>query len=427
MRLTHLTLQQYRNHTSVDVDFDPERPLQYLIGPNAHGKTNILEAIYLLALTKSFRTSTQEDLIQWDQEYARVKATLQTNRDTFELEIFLGNPPQPKRQLKKNGVKISAEDFIGNCQIVFFHPEDLNILYLGPDLRRRYLDVMNIQLFKPYFRALKNYRRIHQQRNALLKNIKDGLAGIQDLEIWDEQLIEHGALITAYRRYTLSFINKHLQEEYQSIAQKNEAASVKYVSNIWQNQYAPLPDNLSLPNESDLEEIKALFTESLCRARQKDLYSLHTSVGPHRDDMELTLKDRPIASHASRGEVRSLLLALKLLELTYHEHHTQEKPLLLLDDVFSELDEDRQKMLMQTAEKGGHQTIITTTHLDQNTTTPPYFNTELRQPNPPLNEDPSSAAQSTNELQGIADHLARPHQKLNILDITKQAPKALRY
>jgi DNA replication and repair protein RecF len=141
-----------------------------------------------------------------------------------------------------------------------------------------------------------------------------------------------------------------------------------------------------------------MFTKALYQARPRDLHSLHTSVGPHRDDMELTLKDRPIASHASRGEVRSLLLALKLLELTYHEHHTQEKPLLLLDDVFSELDEERQKMLMQTAEKGGHQTIITTTHLDFS--------------------DPET---------NTATNFDRPHQKLNILDITQQAPKALRY
>ncbi|MFC1749728.1 DNA replication/repair protein RecF, partial [Pseudomonadota bacterium] len=178
MQLVKIQLENFRNYESLDLRFDDPGATSFIVGQNAQGKTNILEAIYLLALTKSFRTSHQEDLIKWESEYARVTGEFE---DGQKLEVFLGNPPQPKRSLKKNEVKISAEKFIGNCQIVFFHPEDLNMLYLGPNLRRRYLDILNIQINKDYYRGLRSYKRVLEQRNSLLKGIRAGTSHESDL------------------------------------------------------------------------------------------------------------------------------------------------------------------------------------------------------------------------------------------------------
>jgi DNA replication and repair protein RecF len=352
MRLNRLILEQYRNYSKMDLQIDPAQSITYIIGQNAQGKTNILEAIYLLALTKSFRTKNQQNLIQWDKEFSRVKGVFEAQNDTFELEVFIGNPPHPKRSLKKNGVKTSLYKFIGNCQMVFFHPEDLNILYLGPDLRRRYMDILNIQINPAYYNALRAYKRIMQQRNSLLKNIKDGFSAPQDLNVWDEQLIEQGSTIMEERQKTIDFINSHITGTYRKISENNEEIRLNYLSAYEKNDTV-----------GDLyEHIKNSFKEKLQQSREKDLRAEFTTVGPHRDEIEFILNERPLASHASRGEYRSIILTLKLIELKYYEEKTGEKPLLLLDDVFSELDKKRQRMLLESIK--GYQAILTSTTID---------------------------------------------------------------
>lgn len=340
MRLKSLKLEQYRNYKALSLDFESEEPITTVIGKNAQGKTNILEAIYLLALTKSFRTSKQQDLIQWGTDYCRVKGSFETASGLLELETFYGNPPQPTRSLKKNGVKTSSVKFIGNCQIVFFHPEDLNMLYLGPDLRRRYLDILNIQVNPRYYAALRTYKRILTQRNSLLKQVKEGIASGSDLDIWDRQLAVQGTILIDERQKTTDFINSQLTEMYQKISRKNEEVEVQY--------------RAALNNKGSMEE-------ALESSRKRDLQAEFTTVGPHRDDFEFSINKRALASHASRGEYRSLLLALKLIELSFYEQTTQDRPILLLDDVFSELDPKRQEMLLKSID--GYQTIITTTHI----------------------------------------------------------------
>lgn len=336
-----LKLEQYRNYEGLDLSFDAENAITTIVGQNGQGKTNILEAIYLLALSKSFRTSKQTDLIRWDSDYCRVKGAFETVNGPLELEAFYGIPPQPTRSLKKNGVKTSNVKFIGNCQIVFFHPEDLNMLYLGPDLRRRYLDILNIQVNPHYYTALRAYKRILTQRNSLLKQIKEGIASEDDLAVWDEQLAEQGDALVAERTKTVEFLHQRLTDVYSGIAQQEDTVEVKY--------------------ECALNGAKNMG-EALKASLPKDLRAEFTTVGPHRDDITLFLNGRPLASHASRGEYRSLLLAIKLLELTFYEEKTSEKPILLLDDVFSELDPERQNMLLSSI--GGYQTIITTTHME---------------------------------------------------------------
>ena len=357
MRLTKLILEQFRNYQNLELNFDPNENISYIVGPNAQGKTNILESIYLLALTKSFRTSQQQDMIRWGDEFARVQGFFEVEDAVTQLEAFLGLPPNPQKSFKKNGVKTSAADFIGNCQIVFFHPEDLNMLYLGPDLRRAYLNVINVQVNRKYFSALRSYQKVLKQRNALLHAIKEGrampsaqregegvpaLAGrrsvqIEQLNIWDAQLVEFGTYLMQERAATVEYFQKNLTKTYQKISQGDEKITITY---------------------RHTED----FSRALASARPRDLRALITTVGPHRDDLEFSLNGLKLSALASRGEYRSLLLSLKLIELKFFEDRTTQKPILLLDDVFSELDPHRQQMLLQAIE--GRQTIITATHLD---------------------------------------------------------------
>lgn len=408
MRLTKLILEQFRNYQNLELNFDLAENVSYIVGPNAQGKTNILESIYLLALTKSFRTSQQQDMIRWGDEFARVQGffedgdaanqTVSTNSISSgrpgahhgpspvtgigtQLEAFLGHPPNPQKSFKKNGVKTSAADFIGNCQIVFFHPEDLNMLYLGPDLRRAYLNVINVQVNRKYFTALRSYQKVLKQRNALLHAIKEGRASENDLGIWDEQLVEFGSYLMQERAATVEYFQKHLTETYQKISQGDEKITITYRHTL--PGFEPAPGESENPGfvstkrqvaptgpgpvasaspAPTLAQWREQFARALAAARPRDLRALITTVGPHRDDLEFSLNGLKLSALASRGEYRSLLLSLKLIELKFFQDRTAQNPILLLDDVFSELDPHRQQMLLQAIQS--HQTIITATHLD---------------------------------------------------------------
>jgi DNA replication and repair protein RecF len=362
--LRRLELENYRNYARLELDFPKQAGLIYLIGDNGQGKTNVLEAIYMLALAKSFRLGQDEKLIKWEEEFGRIKGEFGSGdeveseggnvggseRGELHLETFLGKPPQPRRVLKKNNVKVGAAEFIGNVQVVFFHPEDLNLLYLGPELRRRYLDILNIQVNKGYFRALRKYNKIRAQRNYLLKAVKIGQAARADLEIWDQQMAAEAAAIYRERALSLEYLNGKLTGKYREIAQNDDVLGLNYQNSLGLNiDYLVMAGNIE-------ELVMVKMQENL----ERDLNSEHSSVGPHRDDFEVNLNGRPIMEHASRGEFRSILLALKLIEIDfYKERSPQGNPILLLDDVFSELDHQRQKFLLETVKN--YQTIITTT------------------------------------------------------------------
>jgi len=410
MKLNKLILENFRNHGSFELDLSGADRITYLVGPNASGKTNILEAIYILALIKSFRGQGAEDLIGWGGSYCRVTAEMEDgdaraqgdlsmaansrSADSTRLEAFLGTPPNPRQSFKLNGVKKVAADFIGNCRVVLFHPEDLNMLYLGPELRRRYLDMLNIQANKKYYRALASYKKILKQRNALLKAINEGHAGGAELGVWDGQLAKNGAVLIVERAKTVAFLNAGLGGHYRRISGGDELAAVEYrasaagkgsgthatpdtsVVNRVKGDSAggafianPMPD-VPAPSASsakvakDESAIENEFLDALRAARKTDLRAEATTVGPHRDELEFTLNGRPLASHASRGEYRSILLSMKLLEIEYLRIHGGSNPILLLDDVFSELDPERQKQLTEAI--GDAQTIITASHPDDN-------------------------------------------------------------
>ncbi len=230
MKLLSLELENYRNHPRLHLELDPQKPLNYIIGANGLGKTNVLEAIYLLALIKSFRATKNEEIIQWGSSYSRIQGKFlpdQEDESPKDLEVFLGIPPQPQRVLKQNGIKTNPFQFIGSCQIVFFHPEDLEILYLGPSFRRRYLDIINLQINKTYYRDLKTNQKILKQRNALLKNNVLQTKPL-DLEIWDEQFAQTSATLILERLKTIEYLQKFLTIFYTQISQGNEELKVHY-------------------------------------------------------------------------------------------------------------------------------------------------------------------------------------------------------
>lgn len=342
--LKSLELEDFRNYGRLKLNFTAETGLTYLIGDNGQGKTNLLEAIYMLALGKSFRVSDEESLIKWGANFGRVRGVFEGST----MEIFLGKSPQPKRVFKINEVKSSAVNFVGRVRAVFFHPEDLNVLYLGPDLRRRYLDIMILQKDRAYFTALRKFKRLKEQRNSLLGAIREGRGSIADLDIWDEQIVREGAVIWRGRAAALSYMAERLADKYASICGKKTDLKIGYLNSL----------DLGYEMIAATSNLEEVYATELLASQDRDIASGHTQVGPHRDDMVIYLGGKPIMEHASRGEIRTILLAMKLIEMDYFSEDGL-RPILLLDDVFSELDHERQRYLLERVVE--YQTFITTT------------------------------------------------------------------
>lgn len=355
MKLTKLQLENFRNHSQYSYEFDIDKDLTILVGPNGMGKTNFLEAIYVLALGKSFRISAQEEMIKWENDYLRCSSEIFSGNEKIDLEVFYSHRPRSQKSFKKNGVKMKNSEYLGNLLAVLFHPEDLNMLYLQPALRRRYMDIVLCQTDKKYLLALTKYRKILKQRNALLHEIRatrlkkgDQKSLLEDLEVWDEEIATSGSVIIEKRLKLVEFLNERLEKIYNEIASADEKISLEYESRI--------------VKKLSKEDIKTMYGDELFNRSERDILRAETTAGPHRDDLVFFLNGKEISAVASRGEIRTLLLAVKLAEIQYIEEKTGEKPILLLDDVFSELDRKRQGHLLKSIR--GCQSIITTTDID---------------------------------------------------------------
>lgn len=364
MHLSHIHLEHFRNYTRLDFDF-PEEPIVVLSGENAQGKTSFLEAIYLLALTKSFRTSNRDFLRQFERDYYRIEVGIHDIPYPITLELCELYAPAHQRVLKKNGTKISSSKFIGHLRVVLFRPEDLQMLIGEPSLRRRYLNSILIQTVPGYMKQLQLYQKLLQQRNALLLQAKLKSLPISavnsQLDLWDEQLAEAGSALTTSRIGYVEFVQNQLQKEksaygiaYTSPALELEREFDK--NNASHSSFCPGTNNATNTepvNDTQLRsrELQGFFLEKLHAAlissRFHDLRSTHTSVGPHRDDLKLSLRDRPIELTASRGELRIALMQLKQAEIAWIQHKTGDTPIILLDDIFSELDTQRKNDFLQ--------------------------------------------------------------------------------
>ncbi len=354
MKLLKLQLENFRSASRGTFEFDPTRPLTVIAGPNGLGKTNLLEAVYVLSLGRSFRAVLQDDLISWGMDYFRLIGEIETKEKT-EIEVSYSNYPSRKKIFKKNGAALKNSEYIGTFLTVLFHPEDLNILYLSPSLRRRYMDILLSQADRRYLVALTKYNQILKQRNALLDEIRRARFAraptstlLDDLFAWDKEIVEFGSAIIEKRLQLLSFLNQKLPKLYRAISGGKETLTVSYLSKI-----EPPDSPAKLPG---------LYTQTLSNRMEKDILQAKTTAGPHRDDLAFYLNEKEINVSASRGEFRTLLLAIKLAEIEFIRELTGEDPILLLDDVFSELDRSRQNRLLKAIK--GCQAIITTTDME---------------------------------------------------------------
>ncbi|MFH0834235.1 MAG: DNA replication/repair protein RecF [Patescibacteria group bacterium] len=343
MKINSLRLENFRNFAKLELTFAEN--VAAFVGANARGKTNILEAISLLAFGKSLRANSEQSLRKIGTDFFRIEAVAK-NGTGEKLKIEIAATATAKN-LKLNGKKITASELVGQLPIVSFAPEDLNLLLLEPSRRRKYLDILLSQTSREYLHALGKYTKALKNRNALLTRIAENLARENELEFWDRELAESGALIGKMRAEFLEFATEPLAQNFGRIA--NEPKKLTF----------------RIANFRGEEISSEKYLENLEKMRAKDLRFGTTNYGVHRADLVFELNGELLSENGSRGEIRSSVLALKFVELKFLEEKLAEKPILLLDDVFSELDASRQESLMNLI--AHHQTFLTTTklgHLD---------------------------------------------------------------
>lgn len=341
--LTRLSLHQFRSYGDLTLTFDPEIRINAFIGPNTAGKTNILEAMYFLCLLKSFRTHLTSEMVQWGGHVLRVTGEFD---DGTSLGVGVATRPKKQRHYTINDREAAVEEYVGTKTVVFFSPDDISMLLASPANRRRYMDVILCQTDSTYLRTFATYGKCLKQRNSLLRTAQREESARLQLSYWDDHMAGLIPYLMEAREKLLLTMNRALPAHYASIA--GHAADVEA-------EYLP-----SLPQGAQREEVQA----ALQAHRERDILLGSTSIGPHRDDLRFRLGDRSVESFASRGDTRSFVLGLKLGELAYILETTGDAPLLLMDDVFSELDVERQQRLLAHL-PSTVQTFFTTTHIPE--------------------------------------------------------------
>lgn len=336
--ITSLKLRQFRNHNNLELDFHD--PLVVITGQNAIGKTNILEAIYVSSLTKSFRVSDYK-LVSRGKDFFTIDRV--QDHQNIHVRLTLSGSSKNK-QIRLNKSNITQLSFIGKFPVTLFEPNDLGLFTSGPADRRRFIDKIISQTDPVYLHCLRDYKRILAQRNSLLRSSKKSYNKNlkQQLFVYNIQLSEPSEYITSSRRDFTSSISSIVSKYYLSISGQKQKITIDYQG--------------SSENKDD-------FIRKLEKSQDLDIASARSNVGPHREDFTTLLGGEVLADTASRGELRSLVLALKLAELDYIEKCLSVRPTLLLDDVLSELDPARQEFLL--SQLGRQQTFITTTHLPE--------------------------------------------------------------
>jgi len=369
MYLKHLSLTNYRNYARLEQAF----PRQVILaqGGNAQGKTNLLEAIYYLATTRSPVIGSDRHLLNWacakdPLPFARLVAEVERADGCRRIEITLirdgaASDGRLTRRFRLNGVDKRAIDLLGQLNVVLFLPQDVDLVAGAPALRRRYLDVTLCQVDPIYCRHLQRYNRVLMQRNHLLRRLRERHDDPAHLSYWDEQLARWGALVVERRRQAirrLEAVAAGLQPELTSGA---EHLALSYEASAALPALEAEPPHGSDPDQPPAALSEA-FLRALAQARPRDLGSGMTTIGPHRDDLRFLANGIDMGLFGSRGQQRTVALALKLAEVRFMEQATGEMPILLLDDVMSELDRARGRCLLQ-AVHGAAQVIISATDL----------------------------------------------------------------
>lgn len=338
MIIKSLKLKNYRNYELLDLNFDPKTNILY--GNNAQGKTNVLEALYLSGTTKSHRGTKDRDLIQFGYDESHLETIVEKQGVDFKIDMHLKKNSPKGIAVNKIPIRRASELF-GIIHFVFFSPEDLNIIKDGPAGRRRFIDLELSQLDKVYLSNLSNYNRIINQRNSLLKELNIQKNLMDTLDIWDMQLAEYGTKIIERRKEFIKQINKIISNIHYKLTGGKERIVLSYESSI---------GNMTLE-------------ESLRKNREKDIRFKSTSSGPHRDDLCFHVGNLDVRRFGSQGQQRTAALSLKLSEIELVKVSIRDTPILLLDDVLSELDKYRRNYLLDSIHD--IQTVITCTGLDE--------------------------------------------------------------
>lgn len=338
MIIKRLELADYRNYEFLDLQFDKGTNILY--GDNAQGKTNILEAIYVAATTKSHKGSKDAEMVNFNKEEAHIRTYLEKEGVETRVDMHL-------RKAKSKGIAIDgqkikkAADLLGLCNVVFFSPEDLNIIKNGPSERRRFMDMELCQLDSFYLYNLNHYNKIVNQRNKLLKDMYFNPELKDTLAIWDSQLVSFGSKIIERRKLFAEQLNEIIYDIHKKLSGGKEDIFICYE-----------PD-------TEIDD----FEKKLRYNREKDIKLKQTTVGPHRDDFMFKNGDIDVRRFGSQGQQRTAALSLKLSEIELVKKISKDTPILLLDDVLSELDSNRQNYLLNSI--GDIQTIITCTGLEE--------------------------------------------------------------
>ncbi len=340
MIIESVDLQNYRNYEFLNMTFDNK--INIIYGDNAQGKTNILESLYVCATSKSHRGSKDKDIIRFGNDEAHIKVMVKKHGMNYRLDMHLKK--NKTKGIAVNGIPIRrAVELFGIINIIIFSPEDMNIIKNGPSERRRFMDMELSQLDKIYLSNLVNYNKVVVQRNKLLKQLQfSGDSGLVDmLDVWDMQLVRYGSEIIKRRMDFIDNINSIIRPVHSKLSGNKEILNLRYIP-------CTTTDN---------------FKDEVICSRERDIKFKMTNVGPHKDDVAFFINDKDVRKYGSQGQQRTCALSLKLAEIELVKKVINDTPVLLLDDVLSELDANRQNFLLDSI--GDIQTIITCTGLDE--------------------------------------------------------------
>ena len=376
MYIEKLKLKNYRNYNEIEVNFDKNINIVY--GNNAEGKTNLLESIYMCSTSKSHKNSKESEIINFNEKEAHIKIFFKKESiKNKEIIIDIQLNKESKKGIAVNGVKVEKlSEFLGLFNVIMFAPEDLNIIKDGPNIRRKFLDFEICQIDKLYVVALNNYNKTLNQRNALLKDINTTVLSnrkdlIDMIDTYDEKLVEYGCEVIEKRKQNISKLAALIKDIHYKISEQKETLIIDYENdivganekNIRSTQCEPSRSR-ELCERQKIDELKKIYLQKLKETRDIDRKNQYTLVGPHRDDISFRIEDKDIRKFGSQGQKKTAAISLKLSELEIIKEKINDTPVLLLDDVFSELDETRQKLLVTNLKN--IQTIITCTGIKKN-------------------------------------------------------------
>ncbi|MBP3201252.1 MAG: DNA replication/repair protein RecF [Lachnospiraceae bacterium] len=359
MYIKKLKLKNYRNYNEIEINFD--KNINIIYGNNAEGKTNLLESIYMCSTSKSHKNSKENEIINFKETESHIKLFLykESNKD-ITIDIQLNK--DKKKGIAVNKVKIEKlSEFLGLFNVIMFAPEDLNIIKDGPQVRRKFIDIEICQIDKIYTVSLNNYNKTLNERNILLKDINNSNVNKKDLidilDVYDEKIVEYGIQLILKRKENIKKLAELIKDIHYKISDEKEYLIIDYENDII---------NSIVPNENvDINsELKTNYLKKLKETREIDIKNQYTGIGPHRDDISFKIGEKDIRRFGSQGQKKTAAISLKLSELRIIKEKTNETPVLLLDDVFSELDESRQKLLVSNLKDV--QTIITCTGIKKN-------------------------------------------------------------